>query len=69
MTVLAPLDSAIISKGYCWRCLLLQENRGEDLLSRHLIEGTWFMEELLDARTVTTVGGTNVTFRRHLDGM
>lgn len=67
-TLLVPSDSAITSKGYSWPRLLAERGVGNDLLDRHTISGTWYSEGLLSQRTLTTLAGTSVTFRRDLDG-
>ncbi|XP_064086062.1 LOW QUALITY PROTEIN: uncharacterized protein LOC135201099 [Macrobrachium nipponense] len=67
-TLLAPPDSAISSKGYSWPGLLMQRALGKDLLEKHMLKGTWYSEGLLLHRTMTTLAGTSVTFRREADG-
>ncbi|XP_066981525.1 uncharacterized protein [Macrobrachium rosenbergii] len=67
-TLLAPPDSAISSKGYSWPGLLMQRALGKDLLEKHMLKGTWYSEGLLVHRTMTTLAGTSVTFRREADG-
>nr|XP_053637330.1 uncharacterized protein LOC128692281 [Cherax quadricarinatus] len=39
-----------------------------DLLARHSIRGAWYSEGLLQQRTLATLAGTTVTFRKDLDG-
>ncbi|XP_068200239.1 uncharacterized protein [Palaemon carinicauda] len=67
-TLLAPPDSAISSKGYAWPGVLMQRALGKDLLEKHMLKGTWYSEGLLLHRTMTTLAGTSVTFRREADG-
>ncbi|KAG7171962.1 Transforming growth factor-beta-induced protein ig-h3-like 1, partial [Homarus americanus] len=67
-TLLAPPDSAITSKGYSWPGLLMDRALGQDLLARHTIRGAWYTEGLLQKRTLTTLAGTRVTFRKDQDG-
>ncbi|XP_071513006.1 uncharacterized protein [Panulirus ornatus] len=67
-TLLAPPDSAITSKGYSWPRLLMTRALGRDLLARHTLRGAWYTEGLLLRRTISTLAGTSVTFRKDLDG-
>ncbi|XP_042879626.1 uncharacterized protein LOC122258016 isoform X2 [Penaeus japonicus] len=67
-TLLAPPDSAITSKGYTWPRLLMDRAKGRDLMRRHTIPGALYTEGLLQRRTVRTLAGTSVTFRRDMDG-
>nr|XP_053637329.1 uncharacterized protein LOC128692280 [Cherax quadricarinatus] len=67
-TLLAPPDSAITSKGYSWPGLLMNRGLRRDLLARHSIRGAWYSEGLLQQRTLATLAGTTVTFRKDLDG-
>ncbi|ROT77094.1 hypothetical protein C7M84_004256 [Penaeus vannamei] len=67
-TLLAPPDSAITSKGYTWPRLLMDRAKGRDLMRRHTIPGALYTEGLLQRRTIRTLAGTSVTFRRDMDG-
>ncbi|XP_047500904.1 uncharacterized protein LOC125046925 [Penaeus chinensis] len=67
-TLLAPPDSAITSKGYTWPRLLMDRAKGRDLMRRHTILGALYTEGLLQRRTIRTLAGTSVTFRRDIDG-
>nr|XP_045606194.1 uncharacterized protein LOC123763205 [Procambarus clarkii] len=67
-TLVAPPDSAITSKGYSWPGLLMNRAQGRDLLARHTFRGAWYSEGLLQKRTLVTLAGTSVTFRRDVDG-
>ncbi|KAK8395072.1 hypothetical protein O3P69_006076 [Scylla paramamosain] len=68
-TLLAPPDSAITSKGYSWPRLLMSRECGRNLMARHIIKGAWYSEGLLHRRTLTTLAGTTVTFRKDSDGI
>lgn len=43
--------------------------KGRDLMRRHTIAGALYTEGLVQRRTVTTLAGTTVTFRKDIDGM
>lgn len=42
--------------------------KGRDLMRRHTIPGALYTEGLLQRRTIRTLAGTSVTFRRDMDG-
>ncbi|KAF2367706.1 FAS1 domain [Trinorchestia longiramus] len=68
ITVLAPLDASITSKGFSWPGLLESSAMAGSLLGGLTIEGSWYVEGLVRQRTLTSSVGMNITFRRMVDG-
>ncbi|XP_076045763.1 uncharacterized protein LOC143028006 [Oratosquilla oratoria] len=63
VTLMAPLDSAITSKGYSWPRILMDRLHGLALLRHHTFRGFRYTKDLVREGVVSTLAGTNVTFR------
>ncbi|XP_018018658.1 uncharacterized protein LOC108675177 [Hyalella azteca] len=68
ITVLAPLDASITSKGFSWPELLENPEMAASLLNGHTIAGSWYSQGLERQRTLTSSAGMNITFRKDFDG-